>query len=125
MTSNEDYAAFSVRAASAAIVKGHSDPKNLRELLIWTTSKTTSAIIADYFRKHLDDVSLLEALFSIAEEGEDCGDAPWAAANVLSDFPAAMLIPYKARLVILSNHQWSYLSTPAAQALAKIESIVT
>jgi hypothetical protein len=121
MASREEYRAFTVKTASAAIAKGHHDPANLRELLIWTTSKTTCAMVEEYFRGHLDDKQLLEALFSIAEEGEDNGDAPWAAANTISEFPAAMLAPHKARLVTLSNHPWSYLSTPAAHALAKVQ----
>lgn len=78
-------------------------------------------MIQEYFQKNLNDKDLLEALFIIAEEGEDCGDAPWAAANTISDFSGAMLAPYKARLVALSEHPWLYLSEPAKQALAKVE----
>ena len=125
MPSNDDYRASTVKAASAAIARGHHDPVNLRDLLIWTTSKTTCSMVEEYFQKHLDDQTLLGALFAIAEEGEDCGDAPWAAANTISEFPSAMLAPYKARLVALSNHEWSYLSTPAAQALAKVQASAT
>jgi len=92
MSSSEDYRATTVKAASAAIVRGHHDPANLRELLVWTTSKTTRAMVEEYFRKHFDDRVLLEMLCAIAEEGEDCGDAPWAAANTISEFPVALLM---------------------------------
>lgn len=125
VSSSEEYRASTVKAASAAIGKGHRDLANLRELLIWTTSTTTADMVEEYFRAHHNDSVLLEALFSIAEEGEDCGDAPWAAANTLSEFPVDMLAPFRARLVALSEHPWSYLSKPAAEALAKVEASAT
>jgi hypothetical protein len=112
-------------AASAALAKGHSDTANLRELLIWTTSKTTCATVEAYFQKHHHDKELLKELFSIALEGEDTGDAPWAAANTIADFPTPMLAPHKAELVELSKQQWEYLNKPALKALAKIETVAT
>lgn len=115
------YQAREIQAASAAIAKGHSDAANLRELLIWTTSKSTAEIVESYFRNHHRDSALLSALFAIAAEGEDAGDAPWAAANTIAAFPADMLKPHKAELAELSQHQWVYLSKPAKDALAKIQ----
>ena len=110
-----------IQAATAALAKGHSDPKNLRELLVWSTSKTTAEMIESYFRTHHRDSKLLSALFAIAAEGEDAGDAPWAAANTIAEFPADMLEPHRAELTELSQHQWTYLSKPAKDALAKIQ----
>jgi hypothetical protein len=110
-----------IQAAKAALAKGHADPANLRELLIWTTSKNTAELIESYFATQHCDAALLSALFAIAAEGEDAGDAPWAAANTISDFPAEMLKPHKDELVELSQHQWTYLSKPAKDALVKIE----
>ena len=118
---SESYSEQSVRAASAAIAKGHTDPEALRELLIWTTSKTTYEMVISYFRRHLNDPELLVALFAIAAEGEDAGDAPWAAANTIAEFPPEMLKKHRNELVELSKHQWTYLSKPAQDALAKIE----
>jgi hypothetical protein len=118
---NPIYEQFSLQAAAAAIAKGHGDPVSLRELLVWTNSKTTRASVEAYFRLHHDDEDLLRALFAIAAEGEDAGDGPAAAANQIAQFPASMLAPYRAELVKLSKQQWDYLSKPAREALAKIE----
>ena len=107
--------------ASAAIAKGHKDPDNLRQLLIWTTSSTTSDLVETYFRQHLNDQELLRALVAIAMEGDDAGDAPWAAANVVAEFPAVLLADFKAELVELSQHPWSYLHVPARRALGKLQ----
>ena len=122
---NDSYREQSIKAASAVLEKGHSDPANLRELLIWTTSKTTCEMVEAYFKKHHADPALLQALFAIAAEGEDAGDAPWAAANTIADFPASMLAKHRSELVELSKHQWSYLSKPAQDALAKIAAHAT
>ena len=117
----DDYAKRSRDAASAAISKGHSDAANLRELLIWTTSQTTEPMVSQYFSRHLNDESLLSALFKIALEGEDSGDAPWAAANIIAEFPATLLARHKAELHALADEQWDYLNRPARAALAKLE----
>ena len=76
---------------SQAIAKGHGNSKTLRDLLIWTTSTTTAKMVSDYFRRHFNDHKLLRDLMDIALEGDDAGDAPWAAANVIAEFPASML----------------------------------
>ena len=110
-----------LRLASEAIARGHKDPEDLRQLLILTTSTTTSGVVDAYFRKHLDDKNLLHALVAIAMEGDDAGDAPWAAANVIAEFPAHLLSECKAELVELSQHPWSYLHVPARHALGKIQ----
>lgn len=101
---------------------GYTDPASLRQLLIATTSKTTSPIAMAYFRDHLSDERLLENLLPIALEGEDAGDAPWAAANVIAEFPAQLLRRHEADLRRLSQEQWMYLKDPANKALAKIVS---
>jgi hypothetical protein len=115
-----DYAASSKRAALAAIEKGHVDPENLRELVVWTTSTTTYDAVIAYFRQHLDDPAFLAQLVSLALEGDDAGDAPWGAANLLEEFPEHLLQPHCAALLELSQHSWSYLSEPAKRALAKV-----
>ena len=115
-----DYESSSKAEAVEAIAKGHSDIENLRELLIWTTSTTTSAMVEEYFAHHYDDTALLSNLLAIASEGEDAGDAPWAAANTIAQFPARLLSEHRAALEMLSLHPWSYLSSPAKAALAKI-----
>jgi hypothetical protein len=125
MSGSSTYQERELKAASVAIAKGHRDPSNLRELLIWTTSKTTCAMIESYFHQHHHDKDLLKALVSIALEGEDAGDAPWAAANTIADFPASMLVEHKAALLELSKHEWDYLKKPALDALAKIDSNAT
>lgn len=125
MPGNPIYEQFSLQAAAAAIAKGHGDPVSLRELLVWTNSKTTRASIEAYFRMHHDDEDLLRALFAVAAEGEDAGDGPAAAASQIAQFPAAMLAPHRAQLVELSNQQWDYLKKPALDALAKIDAHAT
>ena len=117
---NESYNEKSVNAAAAAIARGHADPAALRDLLIWTTSKITNEMVMSYFRRHLNDANLLVALFDIAAEGEDAGDAPWAAANTIAEFPPEMLRKHRNQLEELSKHQWTYLSKPAQDALAKL-----
>jgi hypothetical protein len=109
-----------IQQVAAAIRNGHRDPDNLRELLIGTTSKTTCSTVEAYFAEHYEDRALLSALVQIALEGEDSGDAPWAAANIITGFPAQLLASHKKSLVLLSQHQWSYLHGPAREALAKI-----
>lgn len=115
-----DYKDSSKRAAAAAVAKGHADPENLRELLVWTASTATYDLVIAYFRRNLGDAALLAELVSIALEGEDSGDAPWAAANVLEEFPTDLLHVHREALVELSGHSWSYLSVPAERALAKL-----
>lgn len=75
----------------------------------------------DYFQARFGDRELLDALIPIALEGEDAGDAPWAAANVIAEFPANMLRKHEAALRLLSQEQWIYLKDPANRALAKID----
>jgi hypothetical protein len=106
-----------------AIKKVHSDPTSLRELLIATTSRDTVGTAMEYFRRHLDDEKLLAALVEIALEGEDMGDAPWAAANTIVEFPAPMFKGHEASLRKLGEEQRIYLSRPANKALAKITSL--
>lgn len=120
MENRESYEKSSRNAAAEAIKRGHRDVANLRELLIWTTSKTTSEGVQAYFRMHHTDRELLRALFKIAFEGEDAGDAPWAAANVLAEFPAPMLLEHEDDLVTLSKSEWSYVKNPALKALSKL-----
>lgn len=91
------YEEESLTSARAAIAKGWRDPEALRELLIWTTSTTTAAIVE-----------------------EDAGDAPWAAVNELVEFPPRLLRPHSSRLEALSQHPWMYLSAPALKALQKV-----
>ena len=125
MTTGSEYEEWTRKAASEAIAKGHNDPANLRELLIWTLSKTTHTAVEAYFRRHHHDKQLLAALVTIALEGEDAGDAPWAAANTLAEFPASLLMEHKAALVELSEHNWDYLNKPARSALRKIDANAT
>jgi hypothetical protein len=121
MTDRSNYEEKEFQAAFTAIAKGHRESKNLRELLILTTSKTTCPMIDAYFCKHHHDKELLKALILIAFEGEDAGDAPWAAANTIADFPVLMLVEHKSALVELSQHDWMYLKQPAIKALSKID----
>lgn len=99
---------------------GHAEPENLRELLIWSTSSITAPAVEAYFREQHTDAALLDALVEIAREGEDMGDAAWAAANIIADYPAEMLLRQRAALQELSAHPWDYLRLPAERALAKI-----
>ncbi len=125
MPSSFAYQKQEMQFAANAIAKGHRDPDNLREILICTTSKTTYPLVSAYFRQHHHDKELLEALFLVAMEGEDAGDAPWAAANTIADFPGLMLREHKAELLELSRHEWMYLKVPAQEALTKIVSHAT
>ena len=100
--------------------RGYQDAAALRELVVWTTSKTTRASVEDYLRPHLGEAALVEALVALALEGEDVGDAPWAAANLFAEAPADALRPHEAALTELSTHPWSYLSVPAQKAVAKL-----
>jgi hypothetical protein len=117
---DDDYTARSRTAAADSIMKGHADAENLRELLIWTTAETTAPMIMEYFRQRLHDQQLLANLIEIALEGEDAGDAPWAAANVIAEFPAHLLVVHQADLQRRSQEDWSYLSQPAKRALQRI-----
>ena len=114
------YEQKSVAAAADAIQRGHSDTSNLRELLIWTTSKATAPLVGDYFASHLRDKDLLRHLVAIALEGDDAGDAPWAAANVIAEFPPELLASQRPALEELAAHPWAYLHVPAKAALAKL-----
>ena len=114
------YEQKAVDAATAAIQRGHSNASNLRELLIWTTSKPTAPLVNEYFASHLQDRDLLSHLVEIAMEGEDAGDAPWAAANVIVEFPPDLLKEHRAALEELASHPWAYLHVPANAALAKL-----
>ena len=107
--------------ASECIARGHQDHENLRELLILTTNNATVAMIDRYFAKHHHDSELLSQLMKIAKEGEDNGDAPWAAANTIADFPPAMLKPFRSDLEEISKEEWIYLNQPAKMALEKID----
>jgi hypothetical protein len=120
MTNYTPYEERELHAAAAAIARGYQDAAALRELLIWTTSKTTCARVEEYLKPHLGEANLVCSLVVIALEGEDSGDAPWAAANLLAEAPAGALRPHEAALAELSAHSWSYLSVPARMALAKV-----
>ena len=120
MTKYTQYQEGELRAAAAAIANGYQDAAALRELLICTTSKTTCASVEEYLKPHLGEAALVNSLVVIALEGDDSGDAPWAAANLLAEAPAGALRPHEAALAELSTHPWSYLSVPARTALAKI-----
>lgn len=121
MEDRENHERSSRKAAAEDIQRGHRDTASLRELLIWTTSKATAETVNAYFRMYHSDRELLRALFKLALEGEDAGDAPWAAANVLADFPPSMLFEHKNDLLALSKFEWAYLKGPASKALAKLE----
>ncbi|WP_133703728.1 hypothetical protein [Roseateles toxinivorans] len=121
MQSSEHHRDQAIAAAGEAIRKGHHDAGNLRALLIFTTSTPTSQMIESYFAAHHYDAGLLASLVDIALEGDDAGDAPWAAANVLAELPVELLLPHRASLLELSRHEWSYLHQPARQALARLE----
>nr|WP_321360530.1 hypothetical protein [uncultured Hyphomonas sp.] len=123
MADDRDDDAESHEAAGCAVAKGHGNIENLRELLIWTTSSSTEPLVSSYFRKHLSDRKLLSDLINIALEGEDAGDAPWAAANVITMFPPELLEAHRAELETLSREQWDYLNVPAKEALAKLSAL--
>ena len=108
------------RVCEAAAANGYEDPDSLRELLICTTSIVTAPISKAYFAERRNDARLLGLLVAIALEGEDAGDAPWAAANTIADFPAELLLPHKQSLEQLAAEEWTYLHIPGRLALAKI-----
>ena len=120
MSSRSSYADERRQACEAAAANGYEDPASLRELLIRTTSTVTAPLAEAYFAEHRSDAKLLSLLVEIALEGEDAGDAPWAAANTIADFPAEMLWPHKKSLEKLAAQQWTYLHVPGGRALAKI-----
>ena len=119
MDSRDKYRTLELENLAAALANGHSDPVNLRTLLICTTSKTTVEAAEGYFAQHHNNSALLDSLVAIALEGEDAGDAPWAAANVLADFPSIMLKKHEAALTELAAHPWAYLNIPGQKALQK------
>lgn len=96
--------------------------KTLRDWLIMTTSTKTFDDAMAHFRGQLENPQLLAELIDIALECEDMGDAPWAAANVIVEFPAALLRPYEPQLRQIAAEQWDYLNRPAKAALDKIAS---
>ena len=119
----EEYERQSVAWANRLMAHGHGDPSDLRDLLILTTNMSTAPAVEAYFCRHHHDATLIERLVAIAAEGDDAGDAPWAAANVLSEFPAKMLSPHRDAILRISQEDWSYLSDPATTALAKIDAL--
>lgn len=120
MSDSDSYLQWQLANLSASLAKGHEDQANLRQLLICTTSKTTAEAAEAYFLAHHGDGDLLQSLINIALEGDDAGDAPWAAANVLSEFSASMLQRHEAALTKLAAHPWMYLHVPARKALEKV-----
>lgn len=120
-----DYDTLQRQCTETLSARGHRDPSDLRELLILTTNTTTESTVAAYFRNYHNDPALLKQLIEIALEGKDAGDAPWAAANTLAEFPYGMLAKHKSELLTLSQFEWSYLNISALAALAKIENKVT
>jgi hypothetical protein len=94
---------------------------DLRDKLIDTTDQRKAEAAMAFFRERLNDSATLAALVAIALEGEDMGDAPWAAANVLAEYPAALLKHHEAELRLIAAEPWDYLNRPAKAALAKIE----
>ena len=120
MSPDDNYKNERRKAFAEAAAKGYEHPESLRELLICTTDTTTAPMAEVYFAEHRSDPKLLQLLVEIALEGEDAGDAPWAAANTIADFPASMLLVHQDSLEQLAREQWTYLHVPARQALAKI-----
>jgi len=96
--------------------------RTLRDWLIMTTSTDTFDTAMGHFRARLGDPQLLADLVEIALEGEDMGDAPWAAANVITEFPVALLRLHELQLQQIAAEQWDYLNRPAKEALEKIAS---
>lgn len=121
MNASDEYRQRSLTAARAAVMLGHNDIRDLREILIWTTSSVTAELVEAYFAEHLDDRELVASLVSIALEGDDAGDAPWAAANTLTAFSSAMLLPYREAIVELSQYDWDYLNRPAKRILSRLD----
>jgi hypothetical protein len=91
----------------------------LRDKLIDTTDARKASAALAFFRLHLNDRDLLAQLFKIALEGEDAGDAPWAAANVIAEYPVALLRSHENDLRKIAAEPWDYLNQPAKAALAK------
>jgi hypothetical protein len=110
-------------ALEQAIAQGHTDPANLRKILISTTNMKTAPMANAYLAQHREDPELLKALIAIALEGEDAGDGPWTAASAIADYPGAMLVPYKTELETIAREQWVNLHGPDREALAKIEAV--
>lgn len=121
MNASDEYRHRSLSAVNAALMRGHKDVKNLREILIWTTSSTTARLVQAYFARHLGDQELVASLVSIALEGEDAGDAPWAAANTLTAFPPSILLAHREAIVELSRYDWDYLNRPAKEILSRLD----
>jgi hypothetical protein len=120
MKKEKTYEERSIERAQELINLGYRKEGVLRELLICTTSKITCSMVMENFQENYSDNQLLELLFAIALEGDDSGDAPWAAANVISEFSGLMLTPFKGQLIELSNYEWVYLKEPALEALKKV-----
>jgi hypothetical protein len=93
---------------------------SLRDQLIATTDMTKASETMAFFQLHLNDRELLAKLVEIALEGEDAGDAPWAAANVIAEYPSALLRAHENSLRKIAAESWVYLSRPATAALAKL-----
>jgi hypothetical protein len=92
----------------------------LRDKLIETTDSTKADAAMGFFRERLNDPVTLARLVEIALEGEDMGDAPWAAANVIAEYPALLLRAHKGELRRIAAEPWDYLDKPAKAALAKL-----
>lgn len=92
----------------------------LRQLLIETAFRDTSAAAEAKLSSYFHESSFVAAVFSIALEGEDMGDAPWTAANTIEKMPTEMLLPHISKLETLAEEQWMYLHEPARRALARI-----
>lgn len=93
--------------------------RTLRDWLIMTTSTTDAPEAMLYFRSQMNS-EMLNNLVQIALEGEDMGDAAWAAANVISEYPAELLARHEPQLQDIAAEPWDYLNRPAKAALAKI-----
>jgi len=94
--------------------------RQLRDWLIMTTSTVTYDQAIAHLRTRLDDPAFLSELLDIALEGEDAGDAPWAAVNVIEEFSPSLLRRHLPQLTALAGESWTYLSDPAKRALAKL-----
>lgn len=94
----------------------------LRDWLIMTTSTVAAPEALAYLRSHMN-AEMLTDLVQIALEGEDMGDAPWAAANVISEYPAELLIQHESQLREIAAEPWDYLNRPAKVALEKIAAV--
>lgn len=91
----------------------------LSDWLVMTTSTATEPEAMAYLRSQMDAETLNE-LVQIALEGEDMGDAPWAAANVIAEYPAELLKKHVNQLREIAAEPWDYLNRPAKIALEKI-----